>query len=224
MLVSGAWRAAYPGAWVGLLSMRGVANPEQHAGLNTEKAELESYLRARYDGCNRAALRALPIMQAYHAYYRRFRKSYHVQLQLESLVLKGKPIPRVAALVEAIFMAELKDLILTAGHDLELVQPPLGIHVSDGTEEFVRIDGQEQVLKAGDMFVADALGVLSSVIYGPNLRSRIRAETQQLLCTAYAPPGIGERTVVDHLQSIQAYVSLIAPEAHVVSLEVHGAV
>jgi DNA/RNA-binding domain of Phe-tRNA-synthetase-like protein len=223
MIVSEAWRAAYPGAWIGMLAMRGVANPEQHAGLDAEKAELERQLRVRYDGYDRAALRALPVMQAYHTYYKRFRKSYHVQLQLESIVLKGKPIPSVAALVEAMFMAELKDLMLTAGHDLELVQPPVGIYLAEGNEKFVRITGQEQELKAGDMFVADAQGVLSSVIYGPDLRTRIRAETQQFLCTSYAPPGIGKQAVTDHLQSIQGYVSLIAPEAEVLSLEVHGA-
>jgi hypothetical protein len=34
------------------------------------------------------------------------------------VALKGKAIPRQAALVEAMFMAELENLILTAGHDL----------------------------------------------------------------------------------------------------------
>ena len=33
--------------------------------------------------------------------YRRFQQTYHVALQLESVALKGKPLPRVAALVEA---------------------------------------------------------------------------------------------------------------------------
>lgn len=223
MIVSEGWRAAYPGAWMGVLAMRGVANPERHAGLDAEKAELEHQLRARYDGYDRAALRELPILKAYYAYYKRFRKSYHVQLQLESIILKGQSIPHVAALVETMFMAELKDLMLTAGHDLELVEPPVGIYVADGTERYVRINGQEQDLKAGDMFVADSLGVLSSVIYGPDQRTRIRTETRQFLCTCYAPPGIGKHPVVDHLHTIQNYVSLIAPAAEVISLEAYGA-
>ena len=62
------------------------------------------------------------MIQAYAAYYERFNKTYHVQLQLESVALKGKSIPRVSALVEAMFMAELENLLLTAGHDLDVVQ------------------------------------------------------------------------------------------------------
>jgi hypothetical protein len=48
--------------------------------------------------------------RAYVDYYRRHGKTYHVKAQRESIALKGKPIPARAALVEAMFMAELKSL------------------------------------------------------------------------------------------------------------------
>ena len=38
--------------------------------------------------------------------------------------------------------------------------------------------------------------------------------------TVYAPPGIGEQAVYDHLQDIQANVLLVAPEGQVELLEV----
>src|SRR5438105_7978158 len=106
-VVSDAWRAAYPGAAAGVLAMSGVANPAASDALEAAKTELESGLRSRYAGAGRAALRELFPFSAYAAYYKRFQKSYHVLLQLESVVLKGKPLPRAAALVEAMFMAEL---------------------------------------------------------------------------------------------------------------------
>lgn len=221
--VSEMWKRVYPGAAVGVLAMSGVCNPDHHAGLDRRKGELEDELRARYAGYDRAALKALPVMQAYQSYYKRFKKSYHVQLQLESIVFKGKPIPRVAALVESMFMAELDHLLLTAGHDLELVREPVGVYVADGSERFVRINGQEQQLKAGDMHIADAEGVLSSVIYGPDQRTRIRPETQQVLFTTYAPPGIGGRAVELHLCGIRDYTRLFAPEAKVLSIDVFEA-
>ena len=221
--VSEAWRIAYPGAAVGVLSMVDVANPAQHAGLERRKEDLEQALRARYSGYDRAALRALPTLQAYHAYYKQFKKTYHLQLQLESVVLKGKPIPRVAALVEAMFMAELEDLVLTAGHDLALVDEPAGIQVAGGSERFTRINGQEQQLKAGDMYIADAQGILSTTIYGPDRRTQIRPETQEVLFTTYAPPGVEAGLVQRHLANIQDYVLLFAPEAKTVLLEVYRA-
>ncbi len=217
---SEAWKLAYPGAAVGVLVMDNVYNPERNAELDRIKSELEEQTRSRF--ANKGELRADPLLQAYRAYYKGFRKTYHVQMQLESIAFKGKSIPRVAALVEAMFIAELQDLLLTAGHDLDLVEPPVGVDVAQGTERFVRMNGQEQELKAGDMFIADAKGVLSTVIYGPASRAQIQPGTRRVLFTVYAVPGIGQVAVRQHLQTIQSHVRLIAPDAETDQLEVVG--
>lgn len=229
LIGSETWKAAYPDAAVGVLAMENVTNPERHPALEARKGALEDELRARYAGYDRAAFKALPVIDAYNAYYRRFKKSYHVLLQLESVVLKGKPIPSVATLVEAMFMAELDHQLLTAGHDLALVRAPVRIDVAEGSESYVRMNGQEQALKAGDMYIADAHpdgpwgGVLSSILYGPDLRTRITEETREVLFTVYAPPGIEREAVHTHLQSIQSYVQLVAPEAQTTLLHVYSA-
>ena len=223
LTVSEPWKQAYPGASAGVLAMHDVANPRQHTGLDQRKTALEAQLRVRYAGYDRAALKALPTMQAYSAYYKQFKKTYHVQLQLESVVLKGKPVPRVAALVEAMFMAELDNLLLTAGHDLAVVEPPVGIHVAAGGERYTRLNGQEQALKPGDMYIADAQGILSSVIYGPDRRTQLTDRTHKALFTVYAPAGIEPTTVEKHLADIETYVHYIAPEAKTVHLAVYSA-
>jgi DNA/RNA-binding domain of Phe-tRNA-synthetase-like protein len=214
------WKETYPGAFAGVLAMRDVANPERHPALDAVKADLESQVRSRF--ADMQELRALPPLPAYKTYYKRFKKTYHVQMQLESVAFKGKSIPRVAALVEAMFTAELKNLLLTAGHDLDVVQPPVRLDVATGVEEYVRIDGQGQTLKAGDMFIADTQGVLSSVIYGPDQRTQIRPTTQRALFTVYAPPGIEEQAVYQHLRDIEAYVRLIAGQADTELLAVYA--
>ncbi|MBN1401041.1 MAG: hypothetical protein JXA74_09395, partial [Anaerolineae bacterium] len=128
--VSERWRRLYPGAVVGVLAMGDVANPEQHSGLEERKLALEAELRQRYAGYDRPSLRALPILQAYADYYKRFRKTYHVQLQIESVAFQGRSIPSVAALVETMFMAELETSLLTAVHDLDAVRPPVRLDVA----------------------------------------------------------------------------------------------
>ena len=220
--VSNEWRALYPGASVGVLAMNGADNPTDNSALDQQKEELESALRQQYTGFDRQALKTLPVFEAYRNYYKRFKKSYHVQMQLESVALKGKSIPRVAPLVEAMFMAELKNLLLTAGHDRALVERPVGINVSDGSEEYLRINGQEQLLKKGDMFISDTQGIMSSIIYGPDRRTRINTDTRQVLFTTYAPPGIDPAAVREHLQDIERYVHLIAPAATTEMLELFG--
>lgn len=220
LVITEAWRQAYPNASVGVLAMHHVVNPQTDAELDRRKEALEADLRARYGALDRPALRALPAMQAYANYYRRFDKSYHVQFQIESIAWKGRSIPRVAALVEAMFLAELQNGLLTAGHDLAVVEAPLRIDVAGGTEVYERLGGGEQVLKAGDMYIADARGVLSSILYGPDERTRIRPETGQVLFTVYAPAGIEVPVVRQHLEDIRDYVRTVAPDAEVVTLEV----
>jgi DNA/RNA-binding domain of Phe-tRNA-synthetase-like protein len=217
---SEAWKAAYPGAAVGILAIGNVTNPERNPELDRIKGELEHQIRSRFD--NKGELRAEPRLEAYRAYYKRFRKTYHVQLQLESIAFKGKSIPRVAALVEAMFVAELQDLLLTAGHDLEAVVPPVTVDIAQGTERFTRMNGQEQELKACDMFIADAEGILSTIIYGPAHRAQILPDTYRVLFTVYAVPGIGGDAVVQHLQTIESHVRFIAPDAMTEQLEVYG--
>jgi len=216
------WKSTYPGAAVGLLIMTGVSNPKRHAGLEERKSTLEQELRTQYGGMDRASLKELPTLKAYSNYYKRFNKTYHLQLQLESVVLKGKTIPRVAALVETMFMAELKNLLLTAGHDLATLAEPVSIHIADGSERYIRINNLEQTLKKGDMFICDASGIMSSVVYGPDRRTQISDGTQQVLFTVYAPPGIGEQAIWKHLQDIRELVLLVTPRAELQMLQVHG--
>jgi DNA/RNA-binding domain of Phe-tRNA-synthetase-like protein len=201
--------------------MGNVANPESHAALDRVKEELEDQIRGRY--AEKEELRADDRLQAYREYYKRFKKTYHVQLQLESIAFKGKSIPRVAALVEAMFVAELKNMLLTAGHDLDIVEQPVGVDVAQGSETYMRINGQAQELKAGDMFIADKQGVLSSIIYGPDRRTQILPGTRRVLFTVYAPPGIEAEAVRRHLQDMEAYVRLIAPQAETEQLQVYEA-
>lgn len=223
LTVSETWKENYPGAAVGILALRDVTNPKHHPELEARKTALEARLRAQFAGHTKADLKALPTIQAYTAYYKRFKKTYHLLLQLESVALKGQPIPRVAALVEAMFMTELDDLLLTAGHDLALVEQPITLNVADGSERFVNIAGKENVLKPGDMFISDAQGVLSSIVYGSDRRTMITSDTTQAIFTTYAPSGVGAEAVHQHLAHIQENVLLFAPRAETVALEVYMA-
>jgi DNA/RNA-binding domain of Phe-tRNA-synthetase-like protein len=216
LVASDDWRAAFPGAVVGALAMRGVANPEQSPALEDAKRQLEAEVRAAPEPA------AEPVLRAYVDYYRARGKTYHVKAQRESVALKGKPIPSRAALVEAMFMAELRNLILTAGHDLDAVEPPLRADVTAGGERYVLLSGAEAVLDGNDMLMADGAGIVSSVLRGPDRRSRITRETRNVLFAVYAPAGIGEDAVRRHLADIRSNVQLVAPDAQTDALVTLG--
>lgn len=219
--VTSAWKSTYPEAHAGILVMRAVVNPAHHATLESRKAALEEQLRAQFSGQDRAAIASHPILQAYGEYYRQFKKTYHIQLQLESLVLKGKSIPNVAALVESMFMAEMQDMLLTAGHDLDTLKLPLRLDVATGSEQYTLLRGETQILKPGDMMISDQQGVISSIIYGPDQHTQITPTTQNVIFTVYAPSGINEQTVTEHLQHIQDNVLVFSPQAQVELLKVY---
>lgn len=218
--VTSAWKASYPEAHAGLLVMRSASNPAHDPALESRKDALEEQLRSQFSGQDRAMIASHPVLQAYAEYYRRFKKTYHIQLQLESIVLKGKSIPGVAALVESMFMAEMQDLLLTAGHDLDVLQLPLTLDIATGTEQYTLLRGDNQILKTQDMMISDREGVISSIIYGPDQRTQITPATQNVVFTVYAPPGIDKQTVVEHLQHIKDNVLIFAPQAEVKHLEV----
>jgi DNA/RNA-binding domain of Phe-tRNA-synthetase-like protein len=218
--VSDDWKKAYPGAHAGILAMRNVINPTGHPELDRQKEELETDLRTLFK--ERDSLKSLGPIKAYQAYFKRFKKTYHVFQQLESVIFKGKSIPQVAALVEAMFMEELRNTLLTAGHDLDVVKTPLTLDIAKGNEKYIRMSGQEQLLKAGDMMIADSVGVVSSVIYGPDRRTMITADTKRVLFTVYAVPGIGAQAVRQHLKGIEANIRLVSLDAQLELLEVYG--
>ena len=220
--VTPAWKSAFPGAHAGVLVMQAVQNPASHTGLEHSKENLMGDLRSRYGGLDRSQLQALPALQIYGEYYKRFKKTYHVQLQLESIVFKDKSIPSVAALVEAMFMAEIKNMLLTAGHDLDSLRPPIRLDVTSGDEVYTLMRGQPQQVKPGDMTISDGLGIISNIIYGPDQRTQIQPGTRNVIYTTYAPAGIEVTGLTRHLQDIEGYVRMFAPQAKTELLQVFG--
>ncbi len=221
LIISDEIKKVYPEALLGILAIRNVCNPNQHEELDRRKLELENNLREKYAGLDKAFLKNMEPIKTYSDYYKKFKKTYHLLLQLESIVFKNKSIPKVASLVEAMFMAEIKNLLLTAGHDLEAIDLPIKLDVSSGGEKYIQISGQEKDLIHNDMMVSDLQGITSSIIYGPDKRTQIKPDTRNVLFVVYAPPGIEKSKVFQHLQDIQKYVHIITPKSEVELLKVY---
>ncbi len=221
LIISNEIKKVYPEALLGILAIRNVGNPNKHEELDRCKLGLENNLREKYAGLDKAYLKNMEPIKTFSDYYKRFKKTYHVLLQLESIVFKNKSIPKVASLVEAMFMAELKNLLLTAGHDLDAIDLPIKLGVSSGGEKYIQLSGLEKELLPNDMMVSDLQGITSSIIYGPDKRTQIKPDTRNVLFVVYAPPGIEKSKVFQHLQDIQNYVHIIAPKSEVELLKVY---
>jgi DNA/RNA-binding domain of Phe-tRNA-synthetase-like protein len=209
------WRTAHPGAIIGLLELSGLANTGSSSRLNERKREIEARLRQRYQDFTRQDFLALPVIAAYDRYYTRFTKTYHVQLQLESIVLKGKQLPDVSPAVDANFMAEVETLILTAGHDSQKLRGSIVIDVSREGDQMTQMTGKSKVIRPGDMIMRDAEGICCSIIYGQDARSPISPQTSGVLYVAYAPAGVAAETVERQLWGIEANLRLFSADVAV---------
>jgi DNA/RNA-binding domain of Phe-tRNA-synthetase-like protein len=223
IIIADTWRKAYPQASIGILTMEGVHNPPENAALTEHVRQVEVGLRRRWAGATRADLNQLPEFEAYRGYYRRFEKTYPVQLQFESVVLKGKPLRSNRALVLAMFAAELRNRLLTAGHDLAVIEGSVAVDVARGGEGYVGLGDRDLTLQAGDMHMRDEAGIISSVLYGPDDRTQITANTSRVVFCVYAPGGLGPQAVEAHLAEIASNVRLVAPRASVIQQQVYTA-
>ena len=179
--------------------------------MDNRKRETEANLRERYQRFTRQDFLALPVMSAYERYYKRFDKTYHILLQVESIVLKGKNLPNVLPLVDANFIAEVETLVLTAGHDVAKLREPITIDVSREGNQMTQMSGASKIIRAGDMIMRDADGISCSIIYGQDNRSPISATTSHVLYVAYAPAGVPEEAVDAQLQKIEENIRLFSP-------------
>lgn len=216
-----AWQHTFAGAHIGILQVNNVDNTQTSPMLTAYKRDLETRLRERYGHMTRADLQALPVLRAYRDYYQQFGNTYHVQLQLESIVHKNKSLPEISPLVDINFAAELDTLILTAGHDADKLEPPITIDVTSTGETFSQLTGKTRTLKSGDMMMRDARGVVCTILYGQDQRTAISQGTRNALYIAYAPPGIPKVAVEKQLETLRELATALAADTTL--LEVHAA-
>jgi DNA/RNA-binding domain of Phe-tRNA-synthetase-like protein len=220
-VASAEWLEVFPESQVGWLRMRGVSNSAGCPALQARLVDVEADVRQRYANVDRATLAQLPAARAYEAHYKPFGQTYHVLRQLDSVALKGRPLASPAgALVSAMFAAEVRNLLLTAGHDMQSVQLPLLIDVSREGDSFVGINGQQRQVRPGDMLMRDRGGIISAVLYGPDQRTRLTPRTTDALFVTYAPAGIAIETVRAHLSEIADYVRIASPQAELLELAI----
>ena len=212
----------YPETKVGILALQGVtpAAPADEAVTRDAMAEIFR----RYAQMDRAALKTLSPIRFYCDYYRRFGYSYHVLGQLES-VLKGKKQPHAeSGVLQSMFLTEIESMLLTAGHDLGTLRLPLTLAVAAGGEPYVSIAGAQTNCVNGDLMICDGAGVISSILRGPDQKTRITGTTTDVVFTLYAPPGVEETQLLPALETLATRVRVCAPGAKTAHLSIYTAV
>jgi len=200
--------------------MKGVTQKDPTPDFIRAKLELETAIRQRFSGVDRKEMRALFPFTQYHDYYKKFKKSYHVLHQCESIATGSRTLPAGAPLVQAMFMAEIKNQLLTAGYDRRNLARPFRVGLADGATSFAGMGQKECRPPAGDILFSSEHTLLGSIICGPDNDHRIRATTTEVLFAVYGVPGITAEHIERHFADIANLVRLIDPRAEVDGLSV----
>ena len=198
---------------MGLLSLDIDRTEVNQAELDQRRIALEEQLRSQFHDVPRDEIRQLPVMDAYTQYYKRFKKTYHVLLQLDSICNKNRSIPHSEPLVQAMFMVEMDSFILTAGHDLDQIQGQITLESSSGSEAYQNLRGDRVTCKKGDMLMQDSLGTICSIIYGQDQRTSITNDTRRVLYVMYVPPGIDAGQVEKHIRDLESNLMVAVPSS-----------
>ncbi len=151
------------------------------------------------------------VAKPYIHYYKKFKKTYHVLAQLES-ILNGKNFPDAIPLVQALFMTELKTSLLIAGHDLKKCNLPLTIQMSKGGEIYSGAGNRSIVLKPKDICLKDQKNYILSIIYGQDNTTRITKETTDVFFLIDGVPGLEKHHIEQGLKTLLWYVHMLAPD------------
>ncbi|UDN61663.1 phenylalanine--tRNA ligase beta subunit-related protein [Clostridioides sp. ES-W-0016-02] len=195
------------------------STPNEENFLLLKNSEIENIIAQNPEYNRKEKIKTEPLSN-YIKYYKKFKKTYPVLLQLESLLLKSKGIPNVNLPIQAMFLAELKNLLLTAGHDLDKIELPLKIDLANENEHFYGIGERKQTLTKDDLFLSDNLGILSSILNGPDNRTQITKKTKNILYFVYAPDGIYEKQIYNHLSDIKDYILSGFPDSKIDLIDV----
>lgn len=201
----------YPGTQLGVLIVKGISQKAECK--KEDEVIFLNALRKKYEGVTRKELKTQSPVDAYAAYYKRFGQSYHLLAQLDSMLRGEKTCASKSPLLQSMFFNELESMLLTAGHDLNKLKPPLHLNLAAGNECYQSISGRELTAAAGDMIMSDSTRVFSSILKGPDYDTRLTPDTRDVLLTIYAPPGIDAFKVKTALVRLEERIRAFAPDS-----------
>jgi len=192
----------FPDLKVATMEARNLENKKIDESLENEKRKIEAEIRN-----NVKEYLESETIKKYNQFFKKFGKKYPIEYQIKSIA-SGKSFPSQYTVVEAMFMAELKNMYLTAGHDLDLIKGSLNTKITNGSEDYENISGKEMKLKPKDITTEDEFGIISSVSFGPDRRTMITEKTRNYLFFAYFPYGEENRKIKNHFEDILTYIKI----------------
>lgn len=151
----------------------------------------------------------------YVRYFRKFKKTYPVMLQFESVMFKGQPFPNVNPVTEVPFLLELTSWVLSGTHDADRLQGPVELYLAAEKAPFLGIRDRELHTYPGDLSARDQGGIIFSLIAGTDGRTCARPESRHVFYPLFGIPGLPVSVLEGAMARLKGYVEALSPEAAV---------
>ncbi|MEE9406368.1 MAG: tryptophan--tRNA ligase [Candidatus Aenigmarchaeota archaeon] len=191
----------YPTMRLGLVEIRNVVNSGSRE-LRDERRTVERIVKKEYRNWEK-----VDIIKAYDKFFGRHDRPFPIVEGVKA-VLKGKGIPTLSPLVDAMLLAELKHLVLMTAHDLDKIDGTLTVDQAMEGDEFVNIAGDTVPLEQGDVVIRDRKGVIGTYLEGQSLRTKVTKKTRNCAYFAFYVPGVKDVRIKNCLKDAAKMASL----------------
>ncbi|MBP1551346.1 MAG: hypothetical protein J6C04_03620 [Oscillospiraceae bacterium] len=150
----------------------------------------------------------------YVKFFKKFKKTYPVMLQFESVCFKDRPFPAFNPISEIAFLAEMTTFVLSGAHDIDSINGDVQLYIAAEKEDFEGMHGTLHTYP-NDFCARDDKGIIFSLIAGTDSRTCAKQDSSYVLYPVFGTPDIPLETIEKGIDTICRYVKVIAPDAEI---------
>ena len=149
----------------------------------------------------------------YFRYFRKFKKTYPVMMQFESILLKGRSFPEFNSVAEVAFLMEIITHVLSGTHDVECLQGAVTLYCADCKEEFPGLRGVPFHTYPGDFCGRDEENIIFSLIAGADDRTCARPDSRHVFYPIFGVPGLSVDVIKNAIDTLVRFIRVLSPDA-----------
>lgn len=172
-------------------------------------SELEKIKAGAADYSRNEVFRQNPFFR----YFRKYKKSYPVMMQVESFLLKDRPFGNDDPINQVAFLTELKLHGLVGTHDADKMHGDVIIYCPAEKEPFSGMHDQGTHVYPRDVTLKDDGGPIASMIAGADDRTCLREGSLHVVYLIFGTPSHDAGMYENTRDQLQKYVRTLAPGA-----------
>lgn len=151
----------------------------------------------------------------YVRFFKKFKKTYPVLMQFESVMFKGRPFPEFNPVSEVAFLMEIVTHVLSGAHDIDQMAGTVELYSAVSKEEFPGLRGTPFHTYPGDFCGRDEAGIIFSLIAGADERTCAKTDSTHVLYPIFGTPDLEESVIRDAMEVLIRYILVLAPDARI---------